>query len=284
MNSTPTASDAPSPQADKGRNLQHALTDRARIRRQFGSARALRDYATSDIHSQGDSLEVLSACIEPGCDWHMLDVATGAGHTALRFADRVAGVQLVDLTPGMLQTALSLARERGLGNVSATLADAAALPFGDDSFDLVTCRLALHHFSEPAGAVREFVRVLKPGGVLGFTDNFAVDDPEAAGYYNRYEKLRDPSHHWISLLPQLEALFTGAGLIVEQSRRLSKEMEFHEWADRQSVSPGDKERLLDMARAMPAALAPLLAPRWADDSLYFSLWEWVAIARRPLAA
>ena len=261
------------------------LTDRARVvRRQFGSARALRSYASSDFHSRGESLELLSAWIEPRADWRILDVATGAGPTALRFADQVAEVQLVDLTPGMLQTALSLARKRGLGNVSATLADAAALPFGDESFDLITCRLALHHFSEPAEAVRECARVLKPGGILGFTDNFAVDDPEAVEYYNRYEKLRDPSHHWIAPLPQLQALFTGAGLIIEQSRRLSKEIEFHEWADRQSVSPEDKDRLLDMVRSMPAGLSPLLAPRWSDDSLYFSLWEWVAVARRPLAA
>ena len=259
------------------------MTDKDQIQRQFGTARALRDYAASDIHSQGESLDVLSARIEPRADWQMLDVATGAGHTALRFADRVAGVQLVDLTPGMLQTARSLAKKRGFNNVSATLADAAALPFDDQSFDLVTCRLALHHFSDPAEAVRQFARVLKPGGVLGFTDNFAVDDQVAVEYYNRYEKLRDPSHHWIPPLPQLEALFTGTGLIIAESHKLSREMEFHEWADRQSVSPENKDKLLDMVRAMPAELAPWLAPRWADHSLYFSLWEWVAIARRPLA-
>ena len=266
------------------RNKSPIFTNRARIRRQFGTARALRDYATSDIHSRGESLDVLDACIETRADWRILDVATGAGHTALRFADRVAEAQLVDLTPGMLQTAMALLQKRGLNNVSATLADAAALPFGDEIFDLVTCRLALHHFPEPAEALREFARVLKPGGTLGFTDNFAVDDPEAVEYYNRYEKLRDPSHHWIAPLPQLESLFTEAGLILEESRKLTKEIEFHEWADRQSVSLEDKDKLLDMVRAIPAELAPLLAPRWTDHSLYFSLWEWVAIARRPMAA
>ena len=260
------------------------MTDKAQIRRQFGTARALHDYATSDIHSRGKSLEILSAGIEPRADWQMLDIATGAGHTALRFAGRVAGVQLVDLTPGMLQTAMSLAQKCGFSNVSATLADAVALPFGDKSFDLVTCRLALHHFSEPAEAVREFARVLKPGALLGFTDNFSIDNPEAVEYYNRYEKLRDPSHHWITPLRQLQALFTDAGLVIEQSHKITKEMEFHEWADRQSVGPEDKDKLLEMVRAMPAELAPLLAPRWADQTLYFNLWEWVAIARLPLAA
>ncbi|NJN99912.1 MAG: class I SAM-dependent methyltransferase [Anaerolineales bacterium] len=159
-------------------------------------------------------------------------------------------------------------------------ADAETLPFDAASFDLVTCRLALHHFPNPRQALSEFARVLKPGGVLGFTDNVTVPDKQAAGYYNAYEKLRDPSHHWVYPLVRLQAMFADADLTVAASRELSKELEFHDWADRQHVSAANKDKLLEMMRQLPPALEPLFAPRWAEGTLYFSLWEAVIVGRR----
>jgi ubiquinone/menaquinone biosynthesis C-methylase UbiE len=126
--------------------------------------------------------------------------------------------------------------------------------------------------------VSEFARVLKPGGILGFTDNVTVDDKTAAQYYNDYEKLRDPSHHWASSLDELTAMFEQAGLRVTATRQLKKEMEFHDWADRMRVSDADKEKLLAMLDDLPPALEPLFAPRRADGTIYFSLWEVVIIA------
>jgi hypothetical protein len=72
-------------------------------------------------------------------------------------------------------------------------------------------------------------------------------------------------------------MFTAAGLTVQATRQLTKEFEFHEWADRQGVSDADKEKLLEMMRNIPEALEPLFAPRWADGTMYFSLWEIVII-------
>jgi hypothetical protein len=116
--------------------------------------------------------------------------------------------------------------------------------------------------------------------VLGFTDNIVVPDRRAAGYYNAYEKLRDPSHHWVYPLARLKAMFEEAGLSVEATRKLSKEFEFHAWADRQHASDAAKENLLEMMREIPEALEPLFAPRWTDSTMYFSLWEAVIVARR----
>jgi hypothetical protein len=77
-------------------------------------------------------------------------------------------------------------------------------------------------------------------------------------------------------------MFEQAGLQVEASRQLSKELEFQEWADRQHVSAADKAKLLEMMRNIPEALQPLFAPRWADGTLYFSLWEAVIVAKMKL--
>jgi ubiquinone/menaquinone biosynthesis C-methylase UbiE len=209
-----------------------------------------------------------------------MDVATGAGHTALAFAPYVAHIVATDLTAEMLAKTAELAAARGLTNVETKPADAEALPFDDASFDLVTCRLAFHHFPNPRQAIAEFARVLKPGSVLGFTDNIVVPEKQAAGYYNAYEKLRDPSHNWVYPLVRLQVMFEEAGLKVETTRELSKELEFHEWADRQHVSDANKAKLLEMMRHIPEALQPLFTPRWADGTMYFSLREAILIARR----
>jgi ubiquinone/menaquinone biosynthesis C-methylase UbiE len=251
---------------------------KARVQRQFGAATD--GYATSDIHASGESLGILLGLIKPQAEWQMLDVATGAGHTAMAFAPHLAHVVATDLTEGMLAKTAELAAARELTNLEVRPADAEALPFEDGAFDLVTCRLAFHHFPNARQAVAEFARVLKPGGLLGFTDNIVVPGRHAAGYYNAYEKLRDPSHNWVYPLVRLQAMFEQAGLQVEASRQLSKELEFQEWADRQHVSAADKAKLLEMMRNIPEALKPLFAPRWADGTLYFSLWEAVIIGRK----
>lgn len=251
---------------------------KAKVQAQFGASSDA--YATSDIHAKGESLAILLELVQPQPDWQAVDVATGAGHTALAFALYVARVVATDLTAEMLAKTAELAAARGLTNVETKPADAEALPFDDASFDLVTCRLAFHHFPNPRQAIREFARVLKPGGVLGFTDNIVVPDKQAAGYYNAYEKLRDPSHNWVYPLVRLQVMFEEAGLKVETTPELSKEFEFHEWADRQHVSDANKAKLLEMMRHIPEALQPLFAPRWADGTMYFSLWEAVIVARK----
>jgi ubiquinone/menaquinone biosynthesis C-methylase UbiE len=251
---------------------------KARVQSQFGASAEA--YATSEVHARGESLAILVELTRPQRGWRALDVATGAGHTALAFAPHVAYVIAADLTQQMLAQTAELAAERGFKNVETQIADAESLPFDHASFDLVTCRLACHHFPNAQGAVNEFARVLKPGGVLGFTDNVLVPDEEAAEYYNAYETLRDPSHHWVYPLARLQAMFEKAGLQVGAMHQLSKEFEFHDWADRQRVSDADKGILLEMMRHLPEALKPLWAPRWADGTVYFNLWEAVIVARK----
>lgn len=250
------------------------------VRSQFGRAAA--SYASSDVHARGDSLGILVDLVQPEARWNVLDVATGAGHTALAFAPRVSRVVATDLTAEMLGQTARLASERGLANIETRPGDAERLPFPDASFDLVTCRLAFHHFPHPDAAIAEFARVLAPGGTLGFADNITVEDAAGAAFYNEYERIRDPSHHEVLPLSAMIARFERAGLHVEATRSFAKEFEFEPWADRMHVSDADKARLVDMLRHTPASAVPLLAPRFADGTAYFSLWEAVIVARRAV--
>src|SRR4051812_29235455 len=120
----------------------------------------------------------------------VLDVATGGGHTGLLLASLGHNVTLSDLTQAMLDRASAAAQERGL-NVQTRLHSAEKFPYDAESFDLVTCRVAAHHFSSPETFVRETARVLKLGGWLLLIDGTVEDDQaEAEEWMHRVEKLR----------------------------------------------------------------------------------------------
>ena len=112
---------------------------------------------------------VQAARLKPGMK--VLDLASGAGDPALTLADMVGPdghVTATDLVPEMLATAEEYARRRGLTNMSFQQADAEALPFPDQVFDVVTCRLGVMFFPNVQQALRGIRRVLKPGGRAAF--------------------------------------------------------------------------------------------------------------------
>jgi ubiquinone/menaquinone biosynthesis C-methylase UbiE len=100
----------------------------------------------------------------------VLDLPTGGGY-ALDGLRPEHGLDYVaaDLSPAMLERAARKARRLGLGGIELAEADATATPFPDDRFDLVLSLTGLHCFTDPAAALREFRRVLRPGGELRLT-------------------------------------------------------------------------------------------------------------------
>jgi SAM-dependent methyltransferase len=130
----------------------------------------------------------------------VLDVAAGTAHVARRLAPKVRVVVAVDATRAMLEQG----RAHAPPNVLFVHGDAAALPFLDDSFDVVVTRFAVHHFPDPAVQLAEMRRVVKPTGRLAVAD--LVAHPEAAETQNRLETLRDPSHARMLELDELAHL------------------------------------------------------------------------------
>ena len=131
--------------------------------------------------------------VTPNCP--VLDVATGAGFTAIEFAKKAKSVIGTDVSTGMLDEARKNAAELGLTNVTFVEAPAEALPFPDETFGIVTCRIAAHHFLDVRKFSMEAARVLKPGGRFVLIDTSVPDgEPETAKWQNETEVIRDPSH------------------------------------------------------------------------------------------
>ncbi|MCA9998382.1 MAG: methyltransferase domain-containing protein [Anaerolineales bacterium] len=257
------------------------------VQQQFGANAAA--YATSEVHAKGASLARLVELVQPQADWQVLDIATAAGHTAFIFAPHVAHVTASDLTPEMLTVAANLAQERGIPNVSFREADAEALPFANASFDLVTCRIAPHHFPNVAQFLAEAARVLRPGGTLAVVDNVVPGSKlhgkkgrllrEAGEYVNAFEKLRDPSHHRCLSLDEWEDGFRKAGFTLHHSETAFKAMTFGPWADRMQVSPDNKTRLKAMLVQAPTAVSEFLTPQFSEDRITFRLTEAILVGK-----
>jgi len=252
--------------------------DRDLVKRQFGLHAA--NYVSSPDHVRGDSLDRLLRLAQPQPDWRALDVATGGGHTALALAPLVREVVATDLTPEILRAAEQFIRSMGHANVSFREADAQDLPFGEAEFDLVTCRMAPHHFPDPARFVRECARVVRPGGRVAVIDNVTEPDPVAARHVNSFEKLRDPSHAWAYTLGEWESFFLGAGLSVEHAELFRKARDFHRWADTMSVAPKARLQLEVLIRQAPAPALASLRPREEGGRLVFDLMEVLMVGRR----
>ncbi len=225
--------------------------DEERIKRlaQLQFSQNAEKYVTSPSHAQGSDLKLLVEWLRPQPDWVALDVATGGGHVAKALSPHVAHVFATDLTPQMLaNTARHLTA--ACRNIWYVVADAEGLPFLDGTFDLITCRIAAHHFPRPDRFVREAARVLKPGGLFLLIDNVAPADKELAAFMNTFERLRDESHARCLGESEWRALFAEAGLVEQKSRLRKKRYDFPAWASRTAASP---EQVREVATYLLAA-------------------------------
>ena len=106
-----------------------------------------------------------TAHLRPGL--RVLDLASGVGDPALSIAAKVTPsgrVTATDLGSGMISLAEELARKKGPTNIEFREASAESLPFADESYDALTCRFGIMFFPDLPRALRECLRVLKPGG------------------------------------------------------------------------------------------------------------------------
>lgn len=137
-----------------------------------------------------------------GRDLVVGDLGCGTGQMAALVAPHVGRVIAVDGSSDMLQAA----RERldGVANVEFRTGALEALPIDEAQLDVALVALVLHHLADPATALNEVARVLRPGGRVLIVDMLP---------HERTEYQQQMGHVWLGFPePQLRRLLSGAGL------------------------------------------------------------------------
>ena len=201
-------------------------------------------YGKSHILADTSDVAVALAAIPAPSGGRALDVATGGGHTALYLAKQGWRVTAGDIAPRMLKNAQKLAADAGY-EVETRLFPAEELPFPEQSLDLVTVRVAPHHFSSPEKFVGEVARVLKPGGHFLLIDGSVPDnDLETETWLHSVEKWRDPSHGRFLSRAAWEALIKARGLTVLSSRLDPMKQPDLQWYFETAATPEENRQLV----------------------------------------
>lgn len=190
------------PAADQdARRLKGVLGRRqAKSQEFFESAAGQWDRLRQDLYGRASHLLALPALLDER--WVVGDLGCGTGEVAATLAPFVARVIAVDRSTDMLQAARRRLREHP--NVDVRRGELEALPIENNELDAATLMLVLHHVPDPAAALSEAARVLRPGGRLLIVDMLPHD---------REEYRHQMGHVWLGLGDdQLRRLLIAAGL------------------------------------------------------------------------
>jgi ubiquinone/menaquinone biosynthesis C-methylase UbiE/broad specificity phosphatase PhoE len=186
-------------------------------------------------------------------DLAILDVGAGRGDLSIALArNNAMEVIGIDVSPAMLEQA----ELRRLGDDAAVaqrvyfrLAAARTLPFRDERFDAVVCRLLLHHIRNADKVLTELVRVLRSGGTFILADLLSNDDPVKRATQNAIEERRNPTHYAARSAQQYRDLLTAAGLTVVDEKVVTFERELDEWLGEMPLDTANGAVVRDMMEA-----------------------------------
>jgi SAM-dependent methyltransferase len=181
-------------------------------------------FRKSATHREGPDLDLVVEWCEPGDGVTVLDVATGGGHVARRLREEGCTVITVDPAPGMRPDVVSRAEE---------------IPFADGSFDVVTCRIAAHHFEDVHAAVGEMARVTRRLVVI--EDNVFVDER-----VEEAERLRDPTHVRCYSEEEWKQLLRDSSLEVAEIEHFERRPVVEDWLARVDTPPADARRVREL--------------------------------------
>ncbi|MBI1921026.1 MAG: class I SAM-dependent methyltransferase [Geobacter sp.] len=253
-------------------------TMKSTVQEQFN--RCARHYLENSPMADRVLLELIVRLAKARPEDHTLDVACGAGFLVNEFAPVVRTAVGVDLSPAMLAAARNAAIVLGLANTGFELADGEELPFPDESFDIVTCKLALHYFPDPGRAIGEMKRVAKSGARLVLIDRVASKDGEKQEYHNRIEKLRTPSKVKVYSPTEIQALLAAQGLPLVGIHHYEQQQDFEEWLETTGAGHDNRQHARElMLRSLEEDLAGLKV-RWEGGRVMMTHSTAIFVARK----
>jgi len=226
-------------------------------------------FAASPTARSEEILERILRLAEPKPSDISLDVACGPGVLVCALAKQVREARGIDLTPAMLEQARRTQQAEGVKNVAWDQGDVSAMPYADVTFDIVTCRFAVHHFPDSLPVLREMRRVCRPGGRIVIADSAPA--AAKADAFNAMEKLRDPSHTRALPVEKMTELFRRSGLPEPRVERTRLGLDLDEFLARSYPQEGDEARIRAMFERALTDDAMDLEPRREGTKIRFSV-------------
>jgi ubiquinone/menaquinone biosynthesis C-methylase UbiE len=180
--------------------------------------------------------------LRPGM--RVLDCGCGPGSITLGLAELVAPAEVIgiDASAELIATAQSAAESAGLSNVTLQTGDLYSLPFDENSFDAIWVHAVLEHLKDVPAALREMVRVLKPGGIIGVRELdldsmlFAPESSALSRFFQLWIRVTRDNGGDAQIGKKLGALLTAAGF---GDVRVSATIEQYGQAARHSFVPAE---------------------------------------------
>lgn len=187
------------------------------------------EYSRSTSHASGKDLKILLEILSNRRYANALDIATGTGFTAIAISKLCDKVTALDPTSAMLDQARKNASGvEGTEKISFVEGRAESTGFPDESFDLITCRRAAHHFEDKLVFAREVARILKGSGLFALVD-FVSPEQDSDRLLDELERIRDPSHVHAASETEWIGILENAGL---KPLDISKDLDartFYDW-------------------------------------------------------
>lgn len=214
-----------------------------------------KNYLVSSDHKTGEDLEYLKNYFRLKKFKYHLDIATAAGHfTKIFKSDFIFGL---DTSMNMLKTASETY------NILPLRGRSEYLPFKENSFDLVTCRIAMHHFENPENFFEETSRVIGQHGVFVLVDSI-VDTEDA--YLNEIEYFRDNSHIRSYTVSEVLDL-NNSELRLVHFNLFNKKHNFYEWGTRLGADNNKLKRLEQKFLNLPEKIKKVLDVKIVDGKV-----------------
>ncbi len=211
----------------------------------------------------------------------VLDMACGTGEYALFAAPKVQSVQGIDISKGMIEIAQKQAGNAQLTNVAFLCHPVEHTPFETDSFSLVFCRSAFHHFVDYVTIFDEMIRCCQQGGRMSIQDIIAYPNEKVDSFFEDLEKLIDESHHKTLTKEYITSLYVQRNIPIKNTFEIEIELNLQEYLGHARQSKENRERirsLLERGLEDPELSAYFVVK---DKELFFKRSVFLILGEKP---
>jgi ubiquinone/menaquinone biosynthesis C-methylase UbiE len=173
----------------------------------------------------------------------LLDFACGTGDYAIAAAPRVKYAYGVDISKGMIEIAKNKAEQLNVKNVSFLCNPVESTPFEDESFSIIMCRSAFHHFHAYGCIFDEMVRCCQTGGRISIQDIVAYPDEKIDNFFEEFEREVDISHHKTMSKEFIKTLYAQRSITIKKTFEVEVDLNFQDYIGHARQSEESKTRI-----------------------------------------